>query len=311
MPSIITHDYFGREFLSRSGLSSKWSKSQQEAYLLGNQGPDPFFYAVATPRFFHYLNIGSIIHDEKPTQFFSTLLKCANELSTKEKATIQPYLLGFIQHYVLDSTVHPLVYFYEYSITKSEIYGLSDKDHSEIHSTIESEFDELVLYAKRGLTVKEFRPYQDILKANKSTLDTVSKFFVDPIYECFERTIPYDLFAKSVQNFRLIQRIFYSPLGIKRKVLSTIEKRFRNHSFYSSMSHLSIKRTYCSFANEERKEWINPFFGSIHTESFWDLFEQAQQKALIVFEILPLITTDPDKISLITDGLNNSGKQVE
>lgn len=62
------------------------------------------------------------------------------------------YALGFLGHYVLDSTMHPLVYFHEFQLCDAGEPGLSRADGNEVHAVIESEYDEMVLTVKRGET---------------------------------------------------------------------------------------------------------------------------------------------------------------
>lgn len=311
MPSLITHDYFGREFLSRNQETSTWITDQKDAYLLGNQGPDPFFYAVITPRFYHYTGIGSLLHAQKPTEFLVSLSRACKKLSGTNRMIAEAYLCGFLGHYLLDRTVHPLVYAQENAFCSAGIKGLTKADHTEVHATIEREIDEMVCFQKYGLTVKEFRPYQDILRASDTVLRLISRIYIEAIFQTYHRVIPYDLFEKSVQNFRLVQRLFYSPHGIKRSVISFLEKRMRTHSFYASMSHLAIPRTTCDFANDDHQSWAHPFTNERHNESFWDLFEQAQECAKKLEPLYSLPEITPHEARLITQGLNFSGEEVE
>lgn len=311
MPSLITHDYFGREYLSSNKKTSSWSNDEVEAYLLGNQGPDPFFYAVITPRFYHYTSIGSLIHDKKPTEFLIALSEQSNKLPSAEQPIAQAYIKGYLGHYLLDSTLHPLVYAFEYAIEECGISGISGKDHHEIHAIIESELDEMVLSQKYGLTVNAFRPYKEILRADDASLEIISRLYVQTIYTIFNRTIPYDLFKESVKNFRCVQRLFYSPKGIKRKAISSVEKLFRRHSFYASMSHLAVERNSSFYANDAHLPWANPFTFEIKTDSFWDLFDAAQDRARKSTETVAAIPANNDLAHTITGGLNFSGKPVE
>ena len=50
MPSLITHDFFGRDVYDRLFGTIGGSRDEAEAFLLGNQGPDPLFYAVVCAR---------------------------------------------------------------------------------------------------------------------------------------------------------------------------------------------------------------------------------------------------------------------
>ena len=76
----------------------------------------------------------------------------------REKPLGRAYALGFLCHYALDSTVHPLVYCHEHALCDAGEPGLTRDDGSEVHGVIESELDEMVLFAKRGDTVATFNP---------------------------------------------------------------------------------------------------------------------------------------------------------
>ena len=49
MPAILTHDFFGQDvYAAHSHVIGK-SIDEKDAFLLGNQGPDPLFYLVLSP----------------------------------------------------------------------------------------------------------------------------------------------------------------------------------------------------------------------------------------------------------------------
>ena len=43
MPALITHDFFGRDVYDRLYTFIGGSRDEADAFLLGNQGPDPLF----------------------------------------------------------------------------------------------------------------------------------------------------------------------------------------------------------------------------------------------------------------------------
>ena len=49
MPAIITHDLFGEAVYEGDAYFIGIDPEQRFAFLLGNQGPDPLFYARANP----------------------------------------------------------------------------------------------------------------------------------------------------------------------------------------------------------------------------------------------------------------------
>ena len=177
MPSLITHDFFGRDVYDRLFGTIGGSRDEAEAFLLGNQGPDPLFYAVLSPRLRAHRRLGSTMHSKKPTELVKALKDALSILNGAELPIGRAYALGFLCHYALDSTAHPLVYFHEYRLCDAGEPGLSRADGSEVHSLIESELDELTLFTRRGQTVATFDPSAEILKASDFVLHVVSKLY--------------------------------------------------------------------------------------------------------------------------------------
>ena len=69
MPSIITHDTFGQDIYRDLFTSIGGSRDEAEAFLLGNQGPDPLFYSVACPWLRANHDLGNVMHDQLPANF--------------------------------------------------------------------------------------------------------------------------------------------------------------------------------------------------------------------------------------------------
>ena len=90
MPAIITHDQFGRKALAKAAAGVVSNERERNAFLLGNQGPDPLFYCVANPTTAKYHKLGNLMHHADPSallfslrpisqDFFATT--CSTELS--------------------------------------------------------------------------------------------------------------------------------------------------------------------------------------------------------------------------------------
>ena len=168
MPAIITHDFFGRDVYDCLFQTIGGSRDEADAFLLGNQGPDPLFYAVASLRITQYHKLGNTMHSSKPAELLAAFKESLDVLDEEEQAVGRAYALGFLCHYALDSTMHPLVYCNEYALCDAGEPGLTRDDGSEVHGVIESEFDEMVLFVKRGDTIATFNPSREILHAARS-----------------------------------------------------------------------------------------------------------------------------------------------
>lgn len=279
MPALITHDFFGRDVYDRLYTFIGGSRDEADAFLLGNQGPDPLFYTVISPQLREHNRLGSIMHNKKPSELIAAFKNSLDILGSAEREVGRAYALGFLCHYTLDSTMHPLVFFHEYRLCDAGEPGLSRADGSEVHGVIESELDELVLYEKRGETVATFNTATEILNASDFALRVISKMYAFVALTVYGEIIPATMFETAVKDFRLAQRMFYSPTGRKRALIGRLEELVRPYSFYRSMSHRPVALTESPFDNRAHEAWENPFTGEVRTAGFWDLFEEALEKA--------------------------------
>ncbi|MFR5829022.1 MAG: zinc dependent phospholipase C family protein [Adlercreutzia equolifaciens] len=143
-----------------------------------------------------------------------------HELPAQERSVGRAYALGYVCHYLLDSTVHPLVISQVNALCAAGVEGLAAEDAHEVHAVIETELDELVLTAKRGETVATYHPATSVLRGRDSMLDTVGRLYATAIDDAFGLTMPKGMFKSAVRAERAAQRALYSPTGAKRAVLS-------------------------------------------------------------------------------------------
>lgn len=281
MPALITHDTFGTEVYATLYEWIGGNKDNAEAFLLGNQGPDPLFYSVGDPRLMAVHKLGSIMHHKKPAELLVAFKQSITELPEEDRAIGRAYALGFLCHYELDSTTHPFIYAQQWAICDAGEPGLTREDGSDVHAAIESELDELVLTIKRRATIAEFNPSVFVLKASNHVLDVISSMYVYVAKQVLGLDIPPATFRRSVKLFRFTQGVlFYSPSGKKRELISRMERLVRAHSFLGAMSHRNHELTKSIFDNDEKLPWANPYTNEESTESFWELYEKARVKAL-------------------------------
>lgn len=202
MPALITHDTFGRDVYDRRHSFIGGTRDEADAFLLGNQGPDPLFYSVLSPRLHAVHRLGNRMHNEKPSELLEAFKQSLFVLKEGERGIGRAYALGFLCHYLLDSTMHPFVFFQEYQACDAGEPGLDRSHGSEVHGVIESEFDELVLYTKRGETIATFDPSREVLKASDHVLAVVSKMYAYVALTLFGIFIPANAFGSSVKLFR-------------------------------------------------------------------------------------------------------------
>ena len=310
MPAIITHDLFGEAVYEDDAYFIGIDPEQRFAFLLGNQGPDPLFYARANPSISEFALLGSIMHSRDTDKILMAFHDALDSLTPDEKPVGRAYLLGFLCHYLLDSTVHPLVYANQYALCDAGVEGLTRKNGNEIHAVIESEFDEVMLFKRTGKTVATFKPYKEILQANDETLTIIGKLYSYMAVMVFQRSMQIDVFRKSVKAFRLVQNVFYSRTGMKRSLLARVEELARPYSFYRSMSHRALEATECEFDNHEGNAWVNPFTKQQSTASLDQLIDQAKARVGAAFALFDTDEFTSEAAHVITGGLNFSGNHL-
>lgn len=305
MPAIITHDFFGRDLIDAGVVPVGPSEAERQAFLLGNQGPDPLFYSVVVSGHLKpFTKLGTTMHNEKTVELLNAFKNALDAFSGADLAVVQAYALGFLCHYSLDTHMHPFVYFWQYGICDAGIDGLTRKEGSEVHATIESELDEMVLFAKKSITIADFAPQDEILKSSDYALGQISTLYSLVANDVWGLTIPQDMFSASVKRFRVTAGVFHSRTGAKREALGRLEEMIRPYSFMRAMSHRAIPLEDSPFANSVHGQWIEPATGNVRTDSFWDIFDSTQlyaQKLMTAF-----MSSDFDAVDFVA-GRNFDG----
>lgn len=276
MPAILTHDFFGRDALATIDELKGATPEQRRAYLLGCQGPDPLFYLPADPTISNDNNIGHLMHVAHPAKLAESLHNACTMLKPDEQPIGRAWAAGFLSHYALDRVVHPFVYFWQYGICAAGVEGLGPEDGQVVHAEVERDLDEMVLYSKLGLTIRDYRPYQQALIASDDTLDIASRLLFYMGLWTYNKTLQLDTYTHAVKAFRLVQRALYAPRPLKRSTFATIERvAGRQHSLLRALSHRPRAQASSDFDNAGHATWENPFTHERSTESFWGLYERA------------------------------------
>ena len=309
MPAILTHDFFARETVDRAPELAGDSTDELDAFLLGNQGPDPLFFSVLDPVCAKSHAMGSTMHKEKTSELIFALKDSLDIIFDEDDQRLaRAYAHGFIGHYSLDSLAHPLIYAQQYALCDAGIDGLTRASSHEVHATIESELDEMMLFTRRGETIRTYKPVEHTLLANDRTLRVVSLMYSYMALAVYGKTVPDDLFTRSVRAYRNCLRLMYSPGSGKRVVISNLERLVREHSFYNAISHEAVERTESVFENRDHRTWKNPFTGLTSNASFPELLERAQAATLGRIAAFDRDDFSEEAARTFTQDLNFDGK---
>lgn len=313
MPAILTHDFFGRGVLDDvTDLLNLRTPAERDAFLLGNQGPDPLFYLRIDPLMHKWSSLGNAMHETGAARLLLSMREAARRLDGRERQLARAYVAGFACHWLLDSTVHPFVYFWQHGLTSAGVPGLDASAGSRVHAEVERDLDEMVLYTQTGRTVARWVPHERTLQASRAVLTAVDKVYFYVALWVFGRAIDPRAFSTAVHEFRLVQRVFDSPSGEKRRVLGTLECALSREPFslVRSMSHRAREAETSDFDNRERHEWESPLTHERSSASFWDLYESARARVLPVVDELVVDSPDLDAVRRLTADVNFEGAVV-
>lgn len=314
MPAILTHDFFARD--AKDEVSSQvrlLSRDAHDAFMLGNQGPDPLFYLVIEPRISKQSRVGNLMHHARPAKLLLSLHDALTMLTKAERPVGEAYAAGFLCHYLLDVSLHPLIYANEFAICDAGTKRLDRSDGPIVHAEIERSLDEMVLYEKRHETIATYRPYREVLRASDATLAIIDKLYFYMNLWTYSRTLEMDTFSRAVKSFRILQRAFYSPSGKQSVALSVVDRAVQHtrYSLVKAMSHRDRASAESPFANAQHATWANPWTGESSNESFWDLYEEALDR---VFDAEAQFFSDAFNeraAEALTGNLNFSGVPVD
>ncbi|MDR1088833.1 MAG: zinc dependent phospholipase C family protein [Coriobacteriales bacterium] len=307
MPALLSHHLFGRALLARENNRTFMTRDARDAFLLGNQGPDPLFYAVRTPYRLNITRLGMRMHHEHIDAYLALWRDMLDRLQIKDHVheVLCAYVYGFICHYDLDRAVHPLVYAFEEAICSAGVEGLGQRDHSFVHGQIEADLDVYELYRLTGRTVREYHIPKQLLYASDAVLSSIDTLY-GAAARIFGRGVPRGVFSRSVKDMRMAVRLLYSPSGVKRGLLGAAERLVRRHSLLQAMSHHSDVLSEPWYANEDRTVWLHPESREESRLSFNDLFDAT----LVTAEADMRLYREGAPIAEISKGLDFSGNRA-
>ena len=204
MPTTYAHDLFGKMVYQRLNPELKQViKRYQTTYQIGLHGPDILFYV----RPFHsnrFNRMAHRLHEEEAMNFFERGRKLYQRTGEEE---VLVYLLGFICHFMLDSTCHPYI-------------GEYMKKTGAGHDEIETEFDRSLM----ELTGKDPFHYQpgSVLHIERNSVKVISEVLEGMSHKDIVRA--------------LMGTKFYTKLPIceseqKRRIKLAISRVFFVHRF--------------------------------------------------------------------------------
>lgn len=272
MPSTYTHHIFTKDVFKSldSTVKDRLENSLQLFYLFGKSFDSLFFSKT---------KLGYYAHGHDSNLYFRNIVKYIQEKNLNDDSDILAYLYGSICHYVLDSTIHPYVYYksgqYKWNKETLKYRG----KHTYVETMMDAALYEHVYNAPiyKASFNKEF---PSNLKFSSELKDTIDYAF-DNTFDYENKKKVSTLYYKGYKNYMFILKHgMASRFGLKIPFykFADIFKLFKKGPLVNFCYH--VKKIDYSVLNLEHKEWWHPTDKSITFHySFYDLYDIAILKA--------------------------------
>ena len=197
MPTTFTHDWFGKKVYQKMPQEMRrLVKAHGELYRIGQHGPDVlFYYGFGKNRVNRH---GVRLHDEAAAPFFE---RGAYLVKEQQDDALLAYLLGFVCHFMLDSTCHPY------------IDGTVVKEVS--HGEIEKELDRRLMVLT-GRNPHRYYPAACCIRPSRENACVIQKVFPEVTVRQVESALRNMIFITNT--------MVYDDNGRKQKVILSLLK---------------------------------------------------------------------------------------
>lgn len=242
MPNIKTHIMYGEEI--HKNINNEIDIDLDEIKIF-SVGPD--LLSVADSKTFDNQHLTNTKY------FFECLIKKIKEDKLYNDRETMSFLYGQISHFILDKTIHPLVYYMTTSYPNKKICS----SHMILEDQIEKYLSKI--YNNNVLINKN--------KINSNKLRELIDYTYKKVYKCSDASIKYDIGMFTIN--------FYNTLVNDGKNILPIISEHLNIGIY-----LPYNKENDELLNLEHKAWFNPVSGDRSTLSIEDLWISAYNKTI-------------------------------
>ena len=284
MPATYTHHIFTKD-VYKSLDKNIQSKLNPDLFNLFGKSFDALF--------FYRSKLGSYAHKNNANLYFVNIINYLREYHETHNKELLSYLYGSICHYVLDSTVHPFIYYYGGKYEKNKKNTLKYRG---CHDYIELMIDAIIYKERYNKSIYKGHVGKEVFPKLRFTSNL--KSILDQVYlNTFNITNGSKIYLKGYRNYKFIFKYFMqSRFGLKKKMYQLIDVthilsiKLQNFCYHVSKLDYSV-------LNLEHKKWYYPVDKKIsYHYSFYDLYDVAIVKALRLITLIDGVLDKDDKM---------------
>lgn len=258
MPSIVTHHLFADDIKNNLNLNVN------NNYYIFAQSHDYLYFSLSKKN----RKLAHTAHVKNTQDYLLNIIKFIKDNKLKDNIDLISYLYGSLTHYILDSTLHPYIFY------KS---GLNSTSHRIVEKNIDKVFYEI----KTKKDYKELNISKELIVNNKFTeeLNNCINYSYQKTYNVNKMS---KRFKKCIKEAILLFKFTsYDKNGKKIKFFNIVDKLFKTNLSILSTSIEENKE----YLNENHNKWNHPCFkDKEYNYSFNELYNQSIFKTEILIK---------------------------
>lgn len=277
MSDILNHYYCAKEvsnlLLNEKDISNI-IKNNFDAYRLGSQGPDFFYYNVFNNHKLLSYKFGRLIHTKKINEFFYYGLKFAQNHPEYRNITLA-YLMGFLTHHSLDSKTHPFIYYRTGT-------GSNDSKEKSRSSRLHKLYEVLLDTAMTQYEYSRQAVYENpekVFMVSSFTLKFLDSFYTYILKKLYDLELPKNMVRDSLRTGVFFVNLFKDGSGFKKKLVSKIEKYLDENKLVTRYFYPMYTNEY-EILNINEKSWKHPVTGEVFSTTYPQLFHDSVEKSV-------------------------------
>ena len=281
MPATVTHAFFAKDVYEILPQDISRKLDLERCKTFGQSVDSLFFYnRFNLKRGKDIRDFDGYFHRNKSQDFFINLLKFIKDNKIEDK-DVYSFLVGFICHYVLDSTIHPYVFY------KTGVFNKrrpSTYKYNNVHHFMETFIDNDMI--RRRLKTNPYK-YDFISFCFDTSYfsDYLNKTIDFAFYNTFKIKDMSSIYYKSLKQMKTALKLFRrDSYGIKKVFYKTIDTFTPRNAFrFEAISYHYPLDDRHNFLNSNHNIWRNPvIYDMTSNESFVDLYIKAIKNAKVI-----------------------------
>ena len=288
MPATFTHAIFAVDVFEEMAIENKnLIKENVKQYTMFAQSMDSMmFYNIVSLKPGKKLrNFQHTFHTSNTNNFFIHLINYIRDNKLYNNSQVMSFLYGFLCHYVLDSNVHPYVFYKTGSFDKNDAKTYK---YNNLHSFMETYIDNYMIKKKEFVNPYSYKIHEFCfdLKEFDEDLKKCLNITFKEVFKIYNMADIYYLSLKQMKSF--LKNYRYDRWGIKMMGYKFINRLTPRNTFrFDALSYHYDTKFSEYFLNSKHNIWYNPCDEKIFSyESFDDLYSKSIREVLAIINNL-------------------------